>query len=678
MAIGAAVSLLLWAAAPLPAPPPEAPPAKAAPIAPVPLPATLAPAPASATLAPPSVTVVLRPARPRLRLGTDKDLIVEVEVTGPDARGFEPARALASVGALDLPRATHTPGRFVTSYVPPSERFPQVAILVVELAAGSRRVHARAQIALDGATVVPFHTSPGAAVTMRVGDQTFGPVTADRQGHVDIPIVVPPGVRVGTARAVDHNAAARETAVDLQLPAFPRVLILAPTTLEVAAFAEIAVLGVDPNGQPSAAGGLSLAASDGIVHALGAGVPGEARFLFEAPRRLGGGAVALTATASGAPPARADVAVPLVPGAPARLVLAPSRRQLVVGSGDSAEITLSARDGFGNLTPATTAAVRIDGQAQSGSAGADGVVRLTLAAPAIYAGRDRIAIEASLGALTAAESVRLTGGPPVKLTLEFQTGRVLADGQRGTELRARAVDRNGTPTTVPGLSWETPEGRIRNVSVPRDGEYVAEYVPDAAREPHRQTVAVMASRSLRATAGIEVAPPPVHLVASMRAGLFTNFGSGAGPAAFLEAVRPFEIYGRRLSAGVVAGYLHSDTLTGFQTSQSVRVVVDQIPVMLVARARRVLSPRVEIAADIAAGMSWADLRLRPSGGRLIDASALALALGAGGDMSFPLRPGRLVIGLHYLWIELGRTSAGDRIDGNSAGLVGDIGYRMPF
>jgi hypothetical protein len=59
-------------------------------------------------------------------------------------------------------------------------------------------------------------------------------------------------------------------------------------------------------------------------------------------------------------------------------------------------------------------------------------------------------------------------------------------------------------------------------------------------------------------------------------------------------------------------------------------------------------------------------------------SAYAPALAAGAEVALTLKPGRLVIGLRYLWCKLGRTSQGDEITGNSAGLIGDIGYRMTF
>ena len=102
----------------------------------------------------------------------------------------------------------------------------------------------------------------------------------------------------------------------------------------------------------------------------------------------------------------------------------------------------------------------------------------------------------------------------------------------------QAVDRNGTPTAVPGLSWDTPEGRVRHVRMPRDGEYVAEYVPDRIREPQRHVLAVMASQALRADAALDVTPPPIRVIAAARVGLFYNFGHAVGPAAFLEAMRP--------------------------------------------------------------------------------------------------------------------------------------------
>ena len=99
----------------------------------------------------------------------------------------------------------------------------------------------------------------------------------------------------------------------------------------------------------------------------------------------------------------------------------------------------------------------------------------------------------------------------------------------------------------------------------------------------------MASQALRADATLDVTPPPVRVVAAARAGLFYNLGHAAGPAAFVEAMRPMRAARRvPLLLGGTAGYLHGDvTGSGPEARRpSARLETDQVPVLaLVARAR---------------------------------------------------------------------------------------------
>jgi len=644
-----------------------------------------APAPPAESLEPPPgppATVTLTPARAKLLLGTDGEIDVTLEVRGADADKFSPVRAQANVGTLEMPRAAGSPGRFLARFTPPAERYPQVALLVVELANGPRRMHVAARVLLEGATVVPFHTSAGASVTMKVADRNFGPVTADGRGHVEIPILVPPGVRVGVARAVDRNGAARETEVDLQQAAYPRVLVLAPNTMDVGAFAEIVLIAVEADGAPCNPTRLALSASAGLLHPLGPGPLGQARFLFEAPRRLGSGAVALTAMAAGTPPSRADTAVALRVGAAAQLVISPSTHKLVVGSGETSRIAISAYDTFGNPTSAAGVEITVDGQPRTVAVAPGGLGTLTIDAPAHFDGHERLTLAATLGGIRATEELHVTGGPPARLTMDVHDARLVADGHRGTELRVQAVDHNGTPTAVPGLSWDTPDGRVRHVRMPRDGEYVAEYVPDRIRERQRQVLAVMASEKLRANATLEVTPPPILLIAAARVGLFYNFGHAAGPAAFVEALRPLPIPRVPMTLGATIGYLRYEVSgTGPEGTGTARLETDEVPLLALARARLPLPLRAEVSGELGGGLMIAHTELvAPSSGQGFSASgnAYAPALAAGGDVALTLKPGRLVIGLRYLWCQLGRTSQGDQITGNSAGLIGDIGYRMTF
>ncbi|HVZ87683.1 MAG TPA: hypothetical protein VHG72_11985 [Polyangia bacterium] len=639
------------------------------------------PAPQAQTA--PTATLTVTPARTSLELGIDKEVEVAVDLAGPDAERFTPARALATVGTLEPLRA-RAPGHFVARYVPPDTRFPQVALLVVELANGAERVHAGARIPLACATAFPFHTSGGASVTMRVGDRQFGPVVADKQGHVEIPIEVPPGVRHGQARATDRNGASRETEVDLQLPSFPRVALLAPDGMEAGSLADVTVLAVDETGAPAAADTLTLAASAGLAHPLGAAAPGEARFLYEAPVRLAETpSVKLTATAAGDHPGFAEANVALRPGAPRSLEITSSADRLVVGDPRPVQISMTARDRFGNATPAKDLHARVDGHAVPVAIDAAGVGTLRLSPPARYTGQDGISIEAGVADISAGRKLHVTGGAPARVTVQLGATWMVGDGHRGVELRARVVDHNGTPTAVPGLAWETPNGHIRDVRVPHDGEYLAEYVPDRTRDPHTELVTVTAAEALRASAHLVVTPPPVRLIVGARAGVYTNFGHAAGPVAFAEGLAPVRVPRGRLAVGLTAGYLRGDMSTpGVERTGTARLETNLLPLQAMARGGFSLPYGFNLDGEVAAGWSWAWLRVTasPSGSAAVidSATANAPALAAGAEASYPLKPGRLTLGVRYLWIDLGRTSTGDQIEGNSAGLIADLGYKMTF
>ena len=427
------------------------PPAPAPPVSPAPAP--LPPlAPESA--ATPQATIVLTPARGSLKLGVDQEVEVAIDLAGADADKFVPLRALASVGTVDPPRPLG-PGHFTARYHPPADRFPQVALVVVELGNGAARLHCATRIALEGSTVFPFHTEGHAQVTMRVGDRQFGPVQADRQGHVEIPIDVPPGVRRAEARAVDRSGQSRQTEVDLQLPPFPRVLVLAPASVEVGSFAEIIVSALDENGAPARADKLTLGATAGLAHPLG-GSPGEARFLFEAPAHVGSGAVTLTALAAGALPGRADAAVPLHAAPARRLTIAATSQRLVVGDARPVTVSVSARDRFANPTSAADVFVRVDGRPTRVTVTPAGVATFSVTPPAVYDGRENVVLDASLGDVVATQSLHITGGPPVRLTLEVARAPVVADDRHGTQLRVQAVDQNGIPDRRPRVELGDP------------------------------------------------------------------------------------------------------------------------------------------------------------------------------------------------------------------------------
>ena len=347
-------------------------------------------------------------------------------------------------------------------------------------------------------------------------------------------------------------------------------------------------------------------------------------------------------------PSRADAAVPLRAAGAEQLDVDAASDRLIVGEPRSVPITISARDRYGNRTPAAGVAAHVDGRLATRRAHVRWHGGFLADAPAHYEGRERIDILVELGAHGAFKTVRVTGGAPAALTIHVAPGRVVADGRRGTELQVQAIDRNGTPTSVPGLSWETPEGRIRGVRVPRDGEYLAEYVPERTREAHRELVAVMASENVRAETLVDVSPPPIRVLAGAHAGLTTSFGPSVGPAALLEALVPIRLARVRVFAGLGVGYLRGDvTGRGVQGTGTTHVEANQVPLLAVGRAGVESASGFELSAELAAGWSWAWVHIaaNPAGVGPDDVStANAPALGSALRAVLPSAPGEVGAG----------------------------------
>jgi hypothetical protein len=161
--------------------------------------------------------------------------------------------------------------------------------------------------------------------------------------------------------------------------------------------------------------------------------------------------------------------------------------------------------------------------------------------------------------------------------------------------------------------------------------------------------------------------------------VFSNLGTLAGPAAFGEVLVPFPRRTGRFAAGITAGYLRGDlTLAGANKTTS-RLEINQVPILALARYRFGGTSAPQLSAGGGVGLSLAGTRLTPdltNTSAIVSASAWTVALQVDAEAAFPLRPGRLVVGARYLWIDLGRTSQGDYVQGNSAGLMGDLGYRL--
>lgn len=648
----------------------------------------VAPAIPAANQAAADPTVEVTFDKPALTLGVDTGSTLRIAVRGAGSADARIGRVLATVGTVEAAIAVAgKPGTFAAVYRLPGDRFPQAALIVVEALLGNgRSVFGAARALLAAPTEIPLRTSPRADVTVSVAGRVFGPRRADAEGRVRLPLVVPPGVPSGLARASDRFGNLNETPVDLQPVDYPRTLVIAPGEGEVGTAAAVTVWGVTMGGDPAPAGEIDLRSSGGQVDRAGGDSGGAAMFTVTLPTAVGSGALALSGTVAGVVTGRPH-ALTVRPGPPAMLTISSSSRSLVVGSGATTTLTVGARDRFGNRAPALGAAITADGSplAMETSDTSPHTINARIAAPARWPGRHRILVAAVLGTLRAEASMELAGAAPARVAFaEHHRLRVLGDGQRSVDLTLEVSDHQGTPTAAPELTWTADGGTIQSLGSTRYGTYLARFVPARARRDH--TVMVTATfapgQSVSTRVAVEAVPAPAAIA---RIGIVSNLGDLFGPAVFVEGLAPLPRLGRvgrLVSAGVSLGYLHGQIGTArAQVVPGVHVDVDQVPLQAMARVRLPADLPVEFSLSGSAGVTFAATQIAASEGadRTISrAGARGVVLGTGIDAALLLHPGELVVGARYLRIELGPTSDGDRIRGNTAGLICDLGFKLGF
>jgi hypothetical protein len=660
------------------------PPAVDQPVAPT---APAVPAGDAATPAPPPLSVTIAPQRDSLTLGTDASTTLAVTASGPMAGQAKPGRTRTTVGQLGDLVPGASPGSFTLEYRVPSERRPQCAIIAVELVLpDGTRSHATTRLMLPAATNFPLRSSPNASVSLEIAGRSFGPVKADADGNVQVPIVVPPDIAVGRARAINEFGIATETEVNLQPRDYPRVLIVAPPDAEAGSTVAVDVWAVAPSGTPSPPEEMDLRASWGRVRRDG-GAPGVAHFAVTLPGRIGAATTVelVGSMQDGTSNERDTIAVHV--GSPAAFAFSSSLSQLVVGTPAAARLTVSAQDRFGNTASTSGIALTADG-APLATKQLPSAIEAHLPAPAGWPGRDHVTVKATWGrALASSMEIPLTGGDPAHAVVTADRLRIVGDGRSVVDVTVDVRDDRSTPTSAPQMTWDiSGAGSWEVLPAPRFGAYAIRFTP--RRTPRDQTVVISAivGPTIIASTRLQVEAEP-SLSAAARVGVASNLGSAFSEAAFVEATVPLHRIGslgrlgRLLSAGISVGYVHGDmTTTPASVFSSLHVDISQAPVLALARLRVPGDLPFEISILATGGVTFASTDISPLQGPfgISHGTARGIVLGGGADASMILDPGELVVGARYLHADLGRTSSGDQVAGNTLGLICDLGFRMGF
>ncbi len=169
--------------------------------------------------------------------------------------------------------------------------------------------------------------------------------------------------------------------------------------------------------------------------------------------------------------------------------------------------------------------------------------------------------------------------------------------------------------------------------------------------------------------------PSSRYTLTPRLGALWNLGDAAGATFFVDAMAfrssRHPDFGVGLSLGLAQSWFSTESAAGIT-----RASLATLPILFRVQYRA-SAGRAFFGLGAGAGFAMSWVRTRTYG-----ATIVGMSYGAAGEASvetgFRLRDGRFVASLRYLAVYLDTFSSGDRIDGNAAGAIIDVGYRLGF
>jgi len=158
-----------------------------------------------------------------------------------------------------------------------------------------------------------------------------------------------------------------------------------------------------------------------------------------------------------------------------------------------------------------------------------------------------------------------------------------------------------------------------------------------------------------------------------RLGLLWNLGSEAGATFFVEGAAyrstRYPDFGVGLSLGVIRSWFEAESAGGIT-----RTSLATLPVLF-GLHQRFTAGRGFLALGAGGGFAIGFASMH-SFGATVTGHGYGAALEASAETGFVVGNARLIFSLRYLAVYLAKLSSGDRISGNAAGTVADIGYRF--
>lgn len=458
-----------------------------------------------------------------LQLGRDTEAQLRIE-TGSEVTELQ---LFTSRGEVDTP-VMEAPGRYRATFRVPRERYPQVAILSAEGRSPRGALHGWTVLPLWGQGTAEVRTRPGTPVSLRVGTQVFGPLTADAEGVARVPVRVPPGV---------EDATFGSQRIVLGVPPLPHVQAIVERPVvpgDSAQEVTVRLYAVTPDGQPRQGMGFVLEPTRGTAGPPEALAPGVSVVRWRLPPGPQG-TVELRGSVPGEARSAFVVKVSVVPGPARRFTLSVDKETVTASEDTGVRVRVLAWDEADNPAEAELRLVSEFGEGVALRALGAGQYEGELALPARIGTRESVELRvraAGIEAPVASRRISLSPAAPARVTVVALASEVITDGVREAGYRVRVEDRFGNPVREPPVIAHAsePVGTLRPSG---PGVWELRYLPPAVEDTRATGVEIHAGEAI-GRGGFLLEPQRFRTATTFRAGVVTDFGRLQAPTAGVQ------------------------------------------------------------------------------------------------------------------------------------------------
>ncbi len=604
-------------------------------------------------------------------LGRTESVGVTIRVDEPPGTEDRPLRLAVNVGTFgEVTRVK--PGVYRAVYVPPSTRFPQVALVAVWRETGPDAQIDFLKISLYGSSKLPLTAKPGSQVNVAVGPDTFGPFTVDKTGKAQLPVVVPPNFREATLVVKEPNGLVTQKKLPIEVPDYNRLTAALVPHAVVADGRSWARLEVFYD-----LGGVNVAAEK-VKPSSTLGAPtfqraerGRYTYRFVPPSGAQAKDVEFFVSVDGDAAASAFTKLKLGLPSPSRMVVRPPEKALAADGTSKAKVSVLVFDDMGLGLPEQPVALRANGAPLAPvTYKGDGVYEAEFVAPAAYPAGGLVQFVAKAGAASGSANYQLqAAASPKAVSARLSPAPLPADGHSEGLLNLDVRDGAGLPLKGAQLILVASHGTVGPLTEVSEGQYQARYTaPKSA--PDGDVVL----RVVDQVGGFERSVPlPVRervgsFLFGVRAGFTHSLGDQLGPRIGADLWVPLQLFGATFGAGLSAQYARASQSVSDGTFTSVNDAT-YVPITLRLAYELYASRRFSVLAGAGPQATFAAFH-----SSLDDARTQRWGIGALGfaGVGYVLGPGQLFAEVSYAFAPV--ETAQFRLDGGGLGV--ELGYRF--